>query len=268
MVPTLTGVHDRAPAQRHHRRRRCRDAVGANNKREIEAAGLGFILGNRIGHIPYVIDEWREHNPGAEVPDGLTLTQPWPRRTEQQPPRAGHLLPVQAPTGPAARLRGHRRAGRQGRTRGRGEGAGQAEPVHHPDRRRQEREPRTRGQGADAGRVEDLHHQHHEPDTGVRDRRLPPALAHREELPHVQARPASPTDLRSTNANRSRLTSRSCSPPSPSPTRSRPRPAGRSSASSRPPAATEPSPSAPATTSWPQKNHCPNDLRDALAQIT
>ena len=30
---------------------------------------------------------------------------------------------------------------------------------------------------------------------GVRHRRLPPALAHREELPHVQARPAGPTRL-------------------------------------------------------------------------
>jgi hypothetical protein len=49
-----------------------------NNKKEIEAAGLGFILGNRIGHIPYVIDEWHKHNPDANVPDGLTLTQPSP----------------------------------------------------------------------------------------------------------------------------------------------------------------------------------------------
>ena len=48
------------------------------NKREIEAAGLGFILGNRIPHIPYVIAEWRRDNPGVDVPDGLTLTQPWP----------------------------------------------------------------------------------------------------------------------------------------------------------------------------------------------
>jgi hypothetical protein len=48
------------------------------NKREIEAAGLGFILGNRIAHIPYVIDEWRTRNPGLGLPDGLTLTQPWP----------------------------------------------------------------------------------------------------------------------------------------------------------------------------------------------
>jgi hypothetical protein len=48
------------------------------NKTAIEAAGLGFILGNRIAHTPYVIDDWRKHNAGADVPDGLTLTQPWP----------------------------------------------------------------------------------------------------------------------------------------------------------------------------------------------
>jgi transposase len=48
------------------------------NKKAIEAAGLGFILGNRIGHIPYVVDEWCRHNPHTEIPDGLTLTQPWP----------------------------------------------------------------------------------------------------------------------------------------------------------------------------------------------
>jgi hypothetical protein len=49
-----------------------------NNKREIEAAGLGFILGNRVPHVPYALIEWREHNPAADVPDGLVLTQPWP----------------------------------------------------------------------------------------------------------------------------------------------------------------------------------------------
>jgi hypothetical protein len=49
-----------------------------NNKREIEAAGLGFILGNRFTHIPDAIEEWRKNNPGTDLPDGLTLTQPWP----------------------------------------------------------------------------------------------------------------------------------------------------------------------------------------------
>ncbi len=48
-----------------------------NNKREIAAAGLGFILGNRIGHIPYALIEWRDQSPGTDIPDGLTLTQPW-----------------------------------------------------------------------------------------------------------------------------------------------------------------------------------------------
>ena len=48
------------------------------NKKAIEAAGLRFILGNRIGHIPYALIEWREHHPDADMPDGLTLTQPWP----------------------------------------------------------------------------------------------------------------------------------------------------------------------------------------------
>jgi Transposase DDE domain len=52
--------------------------LSETNKTAIEAAGLGFILGNRIAHIPYVIVEWRKLNPGPEVPDGLTLTQPWP----------------------------------------------------------------------------------------------------------------------------------------------------------------------------------------------
>jgi hypothetical protein len=52
--------------------------LSENNKTAIEAAGLGFILGNRIGHIPYVVSEWHEQNPKLDVLDGLTLTQPWP----------------------------------------------------------------------------------------------------------------------------------------------------------------------------------------------
>jgi transposase len=41
------------------------------NKTAIEAAGLGFILGNRLGHIPYVIDEWhRQHTSTPTSPTG------------------------------------------------------------------------------------------------------------------------------------------------------------------------------------------------------
>src|SRR5215472_11732668 len=35
------------------------------NKAAIEAAGLGFILGNRFTHIPYVIDEWPSRIPAS-----------------------------------------------------------------------------------------------------------------------------------------------------------------------------------------------------------
>jgi hypothetical protein len=52
--------------------------ISESNKRAIEDAGLSFILGTRITHIPYVVDEWRRQHPGQEIPDGHILTQPWP----------------------------------------------------------------------------------------------------------------------------------------------------------------------------------------------
>lgn len=48
------------------------------NKAAIEAAGLSFILATRHAHVPDVIDRWRRAHPEQDVPDGLTLTQPWP----------------------------------------------------------------------------------------------------------------------------------------------------------------------------------------------
>jgi Transposase DDE domain len=52
--------------------------VSEANRKAIEAAGLSFILGAKIPNIPYVVGEWRKHNPDAEIPDQLVLTQPWP----------------------------------------------------------------------------------------------------------------------------------------------------------------------------------------------
>ena len=52
--------------------------VSAANQRAIEDAGLSFILGAKIGQIPYVITEWRREPPDQQLPDGLILTQPWP----------------------------------------------------------------------------------------------------------------------------------------------------------------------------------------------
>ncbi len=52
--------------------------VSEANQKEIEAAGLSFILGMKIPHVPYVVSQWRREHPGQDMPDGLVLTQPWP----------------------------------------------------------------------------------------------------------------------------------------------------------------------------------------------
>lgn len=48
------------------------------NKRDIEKAGLSFILGARIPDVPYVVAQWRREHPDAAIEDGQIFTQPWP----------------------------------------------------------------------------------------------------------------------------------------------------------------------------------------------
>jgi Transposase DDE domain len=52
--------------------------VSEANQKAIEAAGLSFILGMRIPHVPYVVKQWRREHPGEQIPDGHIFTQPWP----------------------------------------------------------------------------------------------------------------------------------------------------------------------------------------------
>jgi hypothetical protein len=52
--------------------------ISEANQQEIEAAGLSFILGMKIPHVPYVVAQWRREHPGEDIPDGHVLTQPWP----------------------------------------------------------------------------------------------------------------------------------------------------------------------------------------------
>jgi hypothetical protein len=52
--------------------------VSEANQKAIEAAGLSFILGARIPHVPYVVNRWRREHPGEQIPDGHIFTQPWP----------------------------------------------------------------------------------------------------------------------------------------------------------------------------------------------
>jgi transposase len=52
--------------------------VSESNQKQIEAAGLSFILGARIPYVPYLVAQWRRDHPGQEIGDGQVFTQPWP----------------------------------------------------------------------------------------------------------------------------------------------------------------------------------------------
>ena len=52
--------------------------VSEKNKKDIERAGLGFILGAKVPTVPYVVQKWRDAHPGEDIPDGHVFTQPWP----------------------------------------------------------------------------------------------------------------------------------------------------------------------------------------------
>lgn len=52
--------------------------VSEANQKQIEAAGLSFILGPRIPEVPYVVAQWRRDHPGENIPDGQVFTQSWP----------------------------------------------------------------------------------------------------------------------------------------------------------------------------------------------
>jgi hypothetical protein len=52
--------------------------VSEANQKQIEAAGLSFILGARIPSVPYLVAQWRREHPGQDIEDGQMFTQPWP----------------------------------------------------------------------------------------------------------------------------------------------------------------------------------------------
>jgi hypothetical protein len=58
--------------------------ISEANQTALQAAGLSFILGARIPHLPDVVREWRDKHPGQELPDGLVLTQPWPATSSEK----------------------------------------------------------------------------------------------------------------------------------------------------------------------------------------
>jgi hypothetical protein len=58
--------------------------ISASNQEAIEDAGLSFILGAKIPHVPYLVAQWRREHPGQEIPDGHVFIQPWPATDKQK----------------------------------------------------------------------------------------------------------------------------------------------------------------------------------------
>ena len=77
--------------------------ISEANQVALQAAGLSYILGARIPHLPDVVREWRDKHPDEQIPDGLVLTQPWPATTSGEGPRhpgPGRVLPISPRPGP------------------------------------------------------------------------------------------------------------------------------------------------------------------------
>jgi len=58
--------------------------ISESNQVAIQVAGLSFILGTRIPFLPNIVQEWRQKNPGKDIPDGHVLTQPWPATSAEK----------------------------------------------------------------------------------------------------------------------------------------------------------------------------------------
>ena len=58
--------------------------ISEANQVALQGAGLSYILGARIPHLPDVVREWRDKHPGEQIPDGLVLTQPWPATSSEK----------------------------------------------------------------------------------------------------------------------------------------------------------------------------------------
>ena len=175
------------------------------NQKQIEAAGLSFILGARIPHVPYLVAQWRREHPGQDIPDGHVFTQPWPAG-----PNGGRRDQV---------IYYQYKADRARRTlRGIDEQVAKAEQAvagKTPVKRNRfiqlsggtrsvnrELEDKARALAGLKGYVTNLRAcpGRHPGHSGVRDRRLPPAVPDREVIPDGQKRPAGPA--RSTTATR------------------------------------------------------------------
>jgi hypothetical protein len=163
--------------------------ISAANQVALQAAGLSFILGARIPFLPDVVREWRDQHPDGPVRDGLVLTQPWPASSSEKargiPDRAIHyqyrhdrarrsLRGIDEQIAKAQRAVDGTAAVKRNRFI---KSTGATKSINR------DLEAKTRRLAGWKGYTTNLTHRVRR----LRDRRLPPALANREELPHVQA---------------------------------------------------------------------------------
>ena len=106
--------------------------ISEANQKDIEAAGLSFILGNP--RRPLRRGRMARGAPRGGHPRRARLHPALARRAVLAEAGQGQLLQLQGRPGPPHPAR-HRRAGRQGSQGRRGPGPGQAEPVHRSRRR-------------------------------------------------------------------------------------------------------------------------------------
>jgi hypothetical protein len=75
--------------------------VSEKNQKQIEAAGLSFILGARIPYVPYLVAQWRREHPASRSPTGrYSPSRGRPGRTAAAATRSSTTSTK--PTGPAA----------------------------------------------------------------------------------------------------------------------------------------------------------------------
>ena len=154
--------------------------ISAANKQALERAGLSYVLGSRTARVPHVISSWHDNHPDQDVPDGLTLTQPWPAGPSDQ--RRDETIY-------------YRYSADRARRTLRGIDTQVAKAEKAVVRRHPKHQPRPGEKGPHPGRVEGLRHQPAQPRHRDSHQRLPPPVQHREVLPHVQVRPASTPHL-------------------------------------------------------------------------
>ena len=227
------------------------------NLAEIEDAGWSFVIGGRLPDVPYVVKQWRQANPDRRAGRRHGLDPADDHGPESRPAAPQRPSTSTRPTGPDAVCT----ASTQQVAKAEKAVAGQAAIKRNRfvtltgGTRTVNRE--LEAEGPNAGRLEAVRDQPRRRRPGLGDRRLPPAVAHRARLPHVQARPASPAGLPPQTRIHRRPPCRRVRCPGHFATASRPGPAGRSRSSSAHYAATAPSRSTPAATPSPPKTPYP-----------